>query len=199
MGTYPPSLDRLIKALSRLPGIGPKMAARLAVFIIRSPKGLAVDLGQAILEVSESINYCPECFNLTDKPLCPICNDDRRNNSQICVVEGPVELAAIERSGVFNGRYHVLGGLLDPLDKIGPSKLRINELKTRVKRNKINEVIIALSSTVKGEATAAFIKEFMSETNTKISRLAFGLPMGADIDYADPETLKASLIKRSDL
>ncbi len=193
MSVYPPALERLIAALARLPSIGPKMAVRLALYLLRAPKGLALDLAESLTEARENIRPCPECFNLTDQELCPICSSEERDKGLICVVEGPAEVAAMERAEAFGGVYHVLGGLLAPLDKVGPANLRIDELLERVRSGGVREVILGLSSTAQGRATAAFIAETLAGEPLKISRLAFGLPLGADIEFADPQTLKASL------
>lgn len=198
MSIYPPALARLIQALAQLPGIGPKSATRLALFLLRAEAGLALELAQALIRAKEEVHPCPICFNLTDQEICPLCTDPGRDPAIICVVEGPADLAAVEKAGAFQGRYHVLGGLLAPLDKIGPSDLRISPLLERVKKETIREVILATSPTSQGEATAAYLAERLKQSGVKISRIAFGLPMGADIEYADPVSLKASLEGRKE-
>jgi len=193
MSAYPPALERLIRALSRLPGIGPKTATRLSLFLLRSQKGLALELSRAISQADEEIHLCPVCFNLTDQEVCQLCADPDRDEGLVCVVQGPAEVAAIEQTGAFKGRYHVLGGLLSPLDKIGPVDLKINELVDRIKKSQVREVILATSPTTQGEATAAYLSEIIKENGVKVSRIAFGLPVGSDLEYADPISLKASL------
>lgn len=197
MSAFPHDLERLIRALARLPGIGPKTATRLALFLLRGRGSLASELADSLVRARKLIHPCPECYNLTDRELCPLCDDDTRDKGLVCVVEGPAEVAALERAGVFNGRYHVLGGLLAPLDKVGPSALRIRELKQRLRRGEIREVVIGLSSTAQGRATGQWLVEELRDSPVRVSRLALGLPMGADIEYADPETLKASLEGRN--
>lgn len=198
MPIYPPALARLIQALTRLPGIGPKSATRLALFLLRAEDGLSLELAQALTQAKKEVHPCPICFNLTDQEVCPLCADPGRDSAIICVVEGPADLAAVEKAGAFKGRYHVLGGLLSPLDKIGPVDLKISQLLARVKKETIREVILATSPTSQGEATAAYLAERLKQSGIKVSRIAFGLPMGADIEYADPVSLKASLEGRKE-
>ncbi len=193
MSTFPPALERLIRTLSQLPGVGPKTAARLALFLIQSKRGLASELARALSKAQEEVHPCPVCFNLTDQEVCPICGDPDRESGLICVVSGPADVAVVERAGVFGGRYHVLGGLLSPLDKIGPHDLKISELIARVQEGGVKEVILATSPTAQGETTAAYVADLLKGQPIKISRIAFGLPVGADLEYADPVSLKASL------
>jgi len=180
-------------ALARLPGIGPKTATRLALFLLQDKKGLALEMAKALTQAKDKVRPCPICFNLTDQEICPLCSDQDRDLALICVVQGPAEVAAIEQSGAFKGRYHVLGGLLSPLDNVGPAELRIEELLERVAESQVREVILATSSTTQGQATAGYLTDLLKNKGVKISRIAFGLPMGADLEYVDPVSLKASL------
>ncbi len=198
MGIYPDSLEKLIGQFSRLPGIGQKSAARVALHILRSDRELAESLAQCLLEVKEKISLCPVCFNLTDDNPCPICRDERRADGTICVVEGPGDQLAIEESGVFRGRYHVLQGVLSPLDGIGPEDLKIGELLRRIQAEGIKETIIATNPTTEGEATASFLVKLLSEKSKdlKITRIALGVPMGGDVKYMDRMTLEHALKRR---
>lgn len=197
MGIYPPSLGRLIEEFSRLPGIGKKSAERLALFILRSPANLAEGLSKSLLEVKGNIQFCSTCFNITDVNPCPICSDQTRANGSLCVVEGPGEQLAIEKSGAFKGRYHILQGVLSPLDGIGVEDLRIVELMSRLKKEHIKEVILALNPTVEGETTASYIADIIKEKSVTTTRIATGVPMGGDIKYIDNMTLKTSMENRS--
>ena len=197
MGIYPPSLGKLIEEFSRLPGIGRKSAERLALFILRSPADLAEGLAENILKVKQKIQFCSICFNIADKNPCPICSDHRRENGSLCVVEGPGDQLAIEKSGAFKGRYHILQGVLSPLDGIGVEDLRIAELMTRLKRESIKEIILALNPTVEGETTASYIADIIKEKGITTTRIAMGIPMGGDIKYIDNMTLKTSIENRS--
>jgi len=197
MGVYPPSLGRLIEQLSKLPGIGKKSAERLALHVLRSPEELAEGLAQSLLDVKEKIRFCSVCFNLADTDPCPICTDQRRENGMLCVVEGPGDQLAIEKSGAFQGRYHILQGVLSPLDGIGVEDLRVSELMSRLKRENIKEIILALNPTVEGEATASYLADLLRGKDMAISRIAFGIPLGGDLKYIDSMTLKRSLDNRS--
>jgi recombination protein RecR len=197
MGVYPPSLGRLIEQLSKLPGIGKKSAERLALHVLRSPKELAEGLAQSLLDVKEKIRFCSVCFNLADTDPCPICTDHRRENGMLCVVEGPGDQLAIEKSGAFQGKYHVLQGVLSPLDGIGVEDLRVSELMSRLKTENIKEIILALNPTVEGEATASYLTDLLRGKGMAISRIAFGIPLGGDLKYIDTMTLKTSLDNRA--
>jgi recombination protein RecR len=197
MGIYPPSLGRLIEQFSKFPGIGKKSAERLALYVLRSPKGLAEGLAQSLLDVKEKIKFCSICFNLTDTDPCTICTDQRRENGILCVIEGPGDQLAIEKSGAFRGKYHILQGVLSPLDGIGVEDLRISELMSRLKKEDIREVILALNPTVEGEATASYLTDFLKGKGLSITRIALGIPLGGDLKYIDSMTLKRSLDNRS--
>lgn len=201
MGIYPASLERLIARFSRLPGIGQKSATRMALHILRSEKRLAEELAESLIEVKERIGLCSVCFNLTDQDPCPVCSSPARANGVVCVVEGPGDQVAIEESAAFKGRYHVLHGVLSPLDGIGPDHLKISELFSRIGREDIREIILALNPTAEGEATASYIAKRLSEGHgaVKVSRIALGIPMGGDVKYMDRMTLEHALKTRRDL
>ncbi len=199
MGIYPPPLEHLIQHLSRLPGIGQKSATRVALFLLRSDRELAEKLAASLLAVKDRIRFCSICFNLTEEDPCPICSDPGRANGVICVVEGPGDQLAIEESGIFQGRYHVLHGVLSPLDGIGPEDLKIGELLRRMDLEDTKEVILATNPTSEGESTASYLAKLLSGKNLKITRIALGVPMGGDIKYTDSMTLQHALRSRSPL
>ncbi len=182
-------LEKLIKCLKKFPGVGEKTATRYAFFILNANPGEIDDLIKAIGTVKKDLRLCSRCFHLTDQDLCDICRDHRRDESRICVVESPLDLMAVEKSGQFKGVYHVLHGVMSPLDGIGPGEIRLNELVGRVKQNGVKEVILALNPTVEGEATASFIRDQLKETGVSVSRIAYGIPVGGSLEYADPLTL----------
>ncbi|MBP1717187.1 MAG: recombination protein RecR [Deltaproteobacteria bacterium] len=188
---------RLIQELARLPGIGEKTASRLALHILRSSRENAEALSRAILEVKEKIRLCSRCFNLTDQDLCRICQDARRNQEVVCVVSGPEDLMALERSGSYQGLYHVLHGVLSPLEGIGPQDLRLEELLSRLREGKIQEVILATNPSVEGEATAQYLSQVIKPLGVRVTRIARGVPMGGDLQYIDQVTLTKSLENRS--
>ena len=188
----PPSAEALVRELTRLPGVGRRSAQRLAVHLLRVPEGDALQLATAIEEARARIQPCPECYGFAEDGLCPICRDTRRDDAMICVVEAPQDIDPIERSGAFRGRYHVLGGALSPLDGVDPEDLTIAQLVARVERGGITEVIVATNPTMTGEATAAYIAGLLRE-QTRITRLASGLPVGGDLEFADEVTLGRAL------
>jgi recombination protein RecR len=192
-------ISRLIQELARLPGIGEKTASRLALYILRSSRESAEALARAILEVKEKIHLCRQCFNLTDQDLCRICQDGRRNQEMVCVVSGPEDLMALERSGGYQGLYHLLHGVLSPLEGIGPQDLRIEELLGRLRGGKIQEVILATNPSVEGEATAQYLSQVIKPLGVRVTRIARGVPMGGDLQYIDQVTLTKSLENRSPL
>jgi recombination protein RecR len=196
MKIYPPPLEKLIKQLSRLPGIGQKSATRVSLYILNSKGDLAESLAASLMEVREKIRFCPICFNFTDNEPCSVCRDSNRANGVICIVEGPGDQLAIEESGTFKGRYHILHGVLSPLDGIGPENLKIGELLTRLEREDINEVVLATNPTTQGEATASYIADLLSDRDIKVTRIALGVPMGGDLKYMDPMTLRHSFKSR---
>ncbi|HOP95109.1 MAG TPA: recombination mediator RecR [Dictyoglomaceae bacterium] len=191
--------DQLVDELTKIPGIGPKSAQRIAFYLIKQPHENVEKLAHTILKVKNNIKYCSICFNLTEKDPCEICSDIKRDHSTICVVSEPKDVWAIERTSQYNGLYHVLGGLISPLDGVFPEDLRIFELKDRVEKGGIKEVILATDSTPEGEATAMYIGKILSEYNVKVTRLAHGLPVGTELDFADELTLAHALDGRQDL
>jgi recombination protein RecR len=196
-----PPVNRLITELSRLPGIGQRTAQRLAFHILRVPDDEALALADAIREVKETVTQCEVCFNLAVGPRCRICEDARRDGAVICVVEEPSDVIPIERTNEFHGRYHVLGGALSPIDGVDPEDIRLAELFTRVQGNGVREVVVATNSTTTGEATALYIAEELRERapSVAVTRLASGLPVGADLEYSDEITLGKALRGRREL
>ena len=195
---YSPAVENLITQLARLPGIGRRTAQRLAFYILRSSPEQALALADAIREVKERIGFCTECGNLAEEPLCPICADARRDRSLICVVEDPSDLVALERTHEYRGLYHVLGGALSPIDGVDPEHLRIAELVARVERGGVAEVLLATNPTMTGEATAAYLADRLRD-RTRVTRLASGLPVGGDLEYADEVTLGRALAGRREM
>jgi recombination protein RecR len=195
---YAPPVQRLIGELTKLPGVGGRTAQRLAFHLLRVDAREALALADAIREVKERIGFCERCFNLADGPLCRICADDRRDAELICVVEAPADVISIERTHEYRGRYHVLGGALSPIDGIDPESLRIEELYARVRADAIREVVIATNPTNTGEATALHIAAGLRERapQVQVTRLASGLPVGSDLEYADELTLGRALAGR---
>ena len=192
-------IDHLIEALTKLPGIGRKTASRLAFHILRSSPSEAKELAKAVLDVKEKIRLCSVCFNLTDEALCGVCQDERRNRDTLCVVEGPNDLIAIENTGAFHGRYHVLHGALAPLEGIGPEDLKVKELMERLHQEKMAEVILATNPTVEGGATALYLTELIKPLGLRITRIAYGIPMGGEIEYSDGMTLSKALEGRREI
>jgi recombination protein RecR len=200
----PPAMTRLVRELSRLPGIGEKTASRLAFNLLNRPRQEVIALAEALLEMKERVGLCTSCLGLSDAARCKICEDPEREHDVICVVEGPADLMAIERSRAFGGVYHVLHGALAPLDGIGPDDLKIKELQARLQPPEngapaIREVIIATNATVEGEATALYLARILKPSGVKVSRLARGLPAGGDLEYSDSATLYSALNNRRDL
>ena len=193
---YPDPILRLINSLSTLPGIGKKTAERLALHILHAPNQQAATLAADIIELKNSIKLCTVCFALTDKDKCRICSDPLRDQTLICVVENPTDMAAIEKSNAFSGTYHILGGVLSPIDGIGPDDIRIKELFKRADPEKIKEIIIATKTNVEGEATASYILEKLKKTKIRMTRIASGIPMGGDLQYIDPLTMQKAMEKR---
>jgi len=198
MDVVPPPLARLITDLNRLPGIGKKTATRLALHLLRRPAVEAQTLGRDLLELHESIGLCGNCFAFSETDPCRICDDARRDPQLVCVVEEPADLMAIEKTGVFKGQYHILHGVLSPMDGIGPEEIKVQALLQRVRRQQVREVLIATSSTVPGEATAAYLVDKLRGMKVRVTRLACGIPMGMDIKYADDLTLSRAIDARND-
>ena len=195
---YSPSVENLIVQLARLPGIGRRTAQRLAFHILKASPEDALALADAIREVKERIGFCEECFNLAEGPLCPICQDARRDRTVICVVEDPSDVVAMERTAEFRGVYHVLGGALSPIDGVDPDDLKLSELLERVERNGVTEVVLATNPTMTGEATAVYIADRL-RGRCRVTRLASGLPVGGDLEYADEVTLGRAFAGRRDI
>jgi recombination protein RecR len=193
MSSYPPTLLRLIKQFARLPGIGEKTATRLALHILNISRQEAASLAQSILDVKEKIKLCSVCFGLADTDSCKICTDTGRENGALCVVEEIDDLMALEKSGAFKGRYHVLHGALSPLNGIGPDDLKIKELVDRIRKEGIKEVILANSTDVEGDATASYLAKLLASLPVSVTRIASGIPIGCDIKYTDQVTLKRAM------
>lgn len=198
MAYYSSQITRLIEELSKLPGIGSKSAQRLAFHIINMPKDQAAGLASAIVDARENIRYCSQCFNLTDSKLCPICRNEKRNKKVIMVVETPRDLAAYEKTGKYEGVYHVLHGAISPMLGIGPNDIRLKELMLRLQGD-VDEVIIATNSSLEGETTAMYISKLINPTGIKVSRIASGVPVGGDLEYIDEVTLLRALEGRVEL
>ncbi len=196
---YPRPLERLLAQLEQLPGIGPKTAQRLAFFLLRDEKNRNGALADAIRSIKEQIRPCSRCGNFTDVEVCDICLAPRRENGLLCIVAEARDVLAIENSAEFFGRYHVLGGLISPMDGVGPAKLRLDTLKKRLGDEHIDEVILALSPTVEGETTGSFLGNLLRESKVKVTQLARGLPFGGDLDYADQVTIAGALRGRREL
>ena len=196
MQVVPPALDRLITELTRLPGIGRKTATRLALYLLRRPAPEALALSEALAELHSSIRLCSKCFSFSENDPCSICSDVRRNEHLVCVVEESGDLMAIEKTGAFRGVYHILHGVLSPMEGIGPDELKIRELFDRIRTRQIEEILLATSSTVPGEATASYLMDRLAPTGVKVTRLACGIPMGMDIKYADEHTLARAIQAR---
>jgi recombination protein RecR len=193
-----PSVDNLVAQLTRLPGVGSRTAQRLAFHILQRPRDEALALSQAIAEVKERVRFCRECGNLTEEELCAICRDPRRDRTTICVVEQPVDLVSLERTAEYRGLYHVLGGALSPLDGVEPEHLRIDELLHRVEQEGVHEVVLATNPNMTGEATAAYLADRLRD-RVRVTRLASGLPVGGDLEYADEVTLGRALAGRREM
>ncbi len=192
-------IARLVGQLTKLPGIGPKTAQRLAFYILSGSQSAAKELAQAILEAKEKIKYCSRCCNLTEDDPCPICKDARRDGEVLCVVENPQDIVAMEKTGEFFGFYHVLHGSISPIDGIGPEELKIKELLNRLQDSSFKEVIVATDPNVEGEATALYLARILKPLGYRVTRIAHGLPIGGDLEYADEVTLGKALQGRKEI
>ena len=199
MAALPAPLRRLVEQLSRLPGIGEKSATRLAFFVLRAEPEYASALAEALVGLKREIRLCSTCLGFTEREPCALCSDPRRSAEVVCVVEDPADVLAIERAGDFRGRYHVLHGTLAPLEGIGPEQLKIAELLQRLRDGSVQEVILATNPTVEGEATALYLAKLIKPSGVKVTRIAHGLPMGADVEYADSVTLSRALEGRREM
>ena len=195
---FSPAVDNLVAQLTRLPGVGQRTAQRLAFHILRASTEEALALAESIEEVKERVRFCRECGNLTEEEVCAICQDARRDHTLICVVEQPADLISVERTAEYRGLYHVLGGALSPIDGVEPADLRIDELLQRVERNGVEEVVLATNPNMTGEATAAFLADRL-RNRVRVTRLASGLPVGGDLEYADEVTLGRALTGRREM
>ena len=196
MNCFPQSLERLMAELAKLPGIGPKSAQRLAFHILDRGAENAASLAKALTDAAEKLGECPLCFNIAEEGHCALCDDPNRDDTVICVMDSPRDILPIERSGSFHGRYHVLGGLLSPMDGIGPGELHLKELLKRLENEEVTEVILATGSNVEGEATAAYIADLLKPLDIKVTRIAQGMPVGGDLEYIDEITLARALTGR---
>jgi recombination protein RecR len=201
MSSLPEPIRNLIFAFERLPGIGPKTASRLAFYLLRAPGEIAQNLADALNALKTATALCQVCFNITlvDQPICEICADPRRDEGLLCVVEEPLDVLVIEQTGGFGGRYHVLHGVLSPIEGIGPEDLKIQPLIERVKSGKIREIILATNPSMEGDATALYLYQQLAGSGVRITRLARGLPVGGDLEYADQNTLLRALAGRQDM
>jgi recombination protein RecR len=195
---FSPAVENLVAQLTRLPGVGTRTAHRLAFHLLRVPKDEAQALSAAIADVKERVRFCSECGNLTEEERCDICRDERRDRALVCVVEQPADLISVERTHEYRGLYHVLGGALSPIDGVEPGHLRIDELMSRVERNGIKEVVLATNPNMTGEATAAYLADRL-RGRVRVTRLASGLPVGGDLEYADEVTLGRALTGRREM
>lgn len=199
MGYSVAPLARLVEQFESLPGIGKKTAQRLAFYVLNLPDDRARAFADSILEAHEKIHHCAVCQNLTDKELCPVCSDERRDRSTVCVVESPKDLLAFEKTKEYNGVYHVLHGLLSPMSGIGPEQIHVKELMSRMGDGTVKEVIMATNPTVEGEATAMYIARLLKPMGVKVTRLAYGIPVGGNLEFADEVTLYRALEGRSEI
>jgi recombination protein RecR len=197
----PESIQSLINALERLPGIGPKSASRLAFYLLRADESISSELAESLTGLKEKIAYCSECFNITEagRELCEVCANPKRDASIICVLEDTLDVLALERTGAYQGRYHVLGGVLNPIEGIGPDDIKIRPLLERVARGGIREVILATNPSMEGDTTAMYLQQQLRTLGVQVTRLARGLPMGGDLEYADQNTLLRALQGRQQM
>ena len=195
MNSFPESLNDLIDEFSRFPGIGKKTAQRMAFYVLNSSNNLANDLSKAILSLKSKIRFCEKCFGISEERLCLVCNNPRRDNTSICVVEQPADIYTFEKTNVFKGLYHVLGGVLSPLDGVGPDDLNINSLIERVNVN--DEILVATNATIEGEATCLYLANLLESKSVKVTRLARGLPIGGDLEFVDDATIMRAIEDRS--
>ena len=199
MGIYEGPVQNLIDELGRLPGIGPKSAQRIAFHILKIDAEDARRLARSITEAKERVTWCRRCYNFAEGELCTFCRDERRDPQVVCVVEEPRDIVAIERTGEFKGRYHVLQGAISPIEGIGPEQLRVKELLTRISDEGVNEVILATNPNIEGEATAMYLAKLLKPVGLRVTRIASGLPVGGDLEYADEVTLGRALEGRRDV
>jgi recombination protein RecR len=195
----PEPVERLIEAFAQLPGVGPKTASRLTFYLLRRPAEQSESLADALRDLKQRITFCDTCFNITEVSPCPICQDDDRDRSILCVVEEPLDVIAIDRTGEYRGLYHVLHGAISPVDGIGPDELRVHELVARVRAEPVQELLLATNPNMEGEATAMYIARLFADSQVRVTRLARGLPVGGDLEYADAVTLGRALENRQEM
>lgn len=198
MSILPKAITDLTNSFERLPGIGPKSANRLAFYLMNAPRSFGEDMAKNLLRVKDEVKVCRQCFGVSENDLCEICSDERRNKNMICVVERAIDVVALEKVGGYKGVYHVLGGVINPLDHVGPEDLKIEELLDRVQSGNVEEIILAMNPTMEGEATALYIKKKVGD-HIKITRIGSGLPIGADLEFADQITLSRAMDGRREL
>lgn len=199
MSIYTPALQKLIDELGKLPGVGPKSAQRIAFHLIKLPEQDALSLANAIQEAKQKVRFCETCFNMSDEAICEICSDTQRDSSLVCVVEEPRDIVALERTREYKGLYHVLQGAINPIDGVGPEQLKIRELLERLKGNTLQEVILCTNPNIEGEATAMYLAKLIEPLGIQVSRIASGLPVGGDLEYADELTLGRALEGRRNI
>ena len=199
MSIYTPALQKLIDELGKLPGVGPKSAQRIAFHLIKIPEQDALSLSNAIQQAKQKVRFCETCFNMSDEVICEICSDSQRDSSLVCVVEEPRDIVALERTREYKGLYHVLQGAINPIDGIGPEQLKIRELLERLKGNTVVEVILCTNPNIEGEATAMYLAKLIEPLGIQVSRIASGLPVGGDLEYADELTLGRALEGRRNI
>ena len=199
MSIYTPALQKLIDELGKLPGVGPKSAQRIAFHLIKIPEQDALCLADAIQQAKQKVRFCETCFNMSDEAICEICSDSQRDSSLVCVVEAPRDIVALERTREYKGLYHVLQGAINPIDGIGPEQLKIRELLERLKGNTVVEVILCTNPNIEGEATAMYLAKLIEPLGIQVSRIASGLPVGGDLEYADELTLGRALEGRRNI
>ncbi|HZU72969.1 MAG TPA: recombination mediator RecR [Acidimicrobiales bacterium] len=196
---YPGPVQDLIDELGRLPGIGPKSAQRIAFYLLKIPKDDALRLARAVTRVKETISFCRRCYNVSETELCEYCSDDRRDASVLCVVEEPRDIVAVEKTGEYRGRYHVLQGAISPIEGIGPEQLRVKELLGRLEAEEVKEIILCTNPNLEGEATAMYLARLLRPLGVRVTRIASGLPVGGDLEYADELTLGRAIEGRRDV
>ena len=196
---YPECVRKLIDSLKKLPGVGEKSAERMAFSIMHFSSDSLLDFSQSLIDINEKLKKCPICNNITDRDICYICSDESRNNNTIFVVEKPKDIVLFEKIGNYNGRYHVLGGLISPLEGIGPEDINLSGLIDRVKNSSVEEVIVVLKPSIEGETTTQYIKKILEKYNVKVSKIATGIPIGTEIEYIDTMTLEMAFEERKDI
>ncbi len=199
MALYIKSVENLINEFKKLPGIGPKSAKRIVFFLLKLPRKDILKLSQSMVEMKDKVKFCSQCYGLSEEDVCYICRDGSRDRKKICIVEEASDVAIIEKTGEYRGLYHVLGGLLSPIENIGPDEIRVPKLLEQVKANEVEEVIVALNPTVEGESTAGYLKKILIPLGIKVTRLASGIPVGGDLEYADEVTIGKAISERREL